>query len=95
MTEQRNTPEICPACGAEVPAHATACPECGADENTGWNEEAARYDGIDLPDDEFNHDEFVEKEFGPGAGNKKKRIRGWGILVVILILLILAILFHG
>ena len=31
------TPEVCPNCEAEVPAGARACPECGADESTGWS----------------------------------------------------------
>lgn len=56
-------PEICPACGAEVPRGARACPECGSDDSTGWSENA-RAQSLDLPDDEFNYDEFVEQEFG-------------------------------
>jgi hypothetical protein len=56
-------PEVCPNCGAEVPRHARACPECGADEKTGWSE-AARYDGLDLPDENFDHQDFVDREFG-------------------------------
>ena len=56
-------PEICPNCGAEVPQNAKACPECGSDEETGWSEEA-RNDGLDLPDENFNYDEFVKAEFG-------------------------------
>jgi hypothetical protein len=56
-------PEICPNCGAEVPPQAKACPECGADEETGWSE-AARTDGLDLPDDNFDYDDFVKREFG-------------------------------
>ncbi len=56
-------PEICPNCGAEVPPGAKACPECGSDEQTGWSEEA-QTDGLDLPDPEFNYQEFVEREFG-------------------------------
>ena len=57
------TPDICPHCGAEVPKDAKACPECGSDESTGWAEEAAT-DGLDLPDEDFNYDDFVEREFG-------------------------------
>jgi hypothetical protein len=34
-----------------VPPRALSCPECGADEKTGWNEAAAIYDGLDLPED--------------------------------------------
>lgn len=56
-------PEICPNCGAEVPRDAKACPECGSDETTGWSEQA-RYDSLDLPDENFDYDEFVEREFG-------------------------------
>jgi len=44
-------PSECPVCGADVPPNARACPECGADERSGWNEEATRYDDLDLPDD--------------------------------------------
>ena len=83
-----NTPEICPACGAEVPRNAVACPECGADENTGWNEEATRYDGLDLPDKEFDHDEFVEKEFG--AGDRRTEHRPLWVLVAVILLILLA-----
>jgi hypothetical protein len=46
----------CPVCGADVPVRASACPECGADERTGWNEEATRYDGLDLPNAESERD---------------------------------------
>ena len=57
------TPEICPNCGAEVPPKAKACPECGADAATGWSEEA-QASGLDLPDENFNYDDFVKREFG-------------------------------
>jgi hypothetical protein len=57
-------PETCPCCGAEIPPRARACPECGADEQTGWSE-GARYGGLDLPDEDFDYGEFVKREFGP------------------------------
>jgi hypothetical protein len=56
-------PEICPNCGAEVPRKARACPECGADEATGWSEKAGA-SGLDLPDENFDYDDFVKREFG-------------------------------
>jgi len=59
------TPEVCPNCGAEVPCGAKACPECGSDEKTGWSE-TAYASGLGLPDEEFDHDEFVKEEFGSG-----------------------------
>ena len=49
----RRTPEPPPAecaqCGADIPPRAHACPECGADERTGWREQSI-YDGLDLPE---------------------------------------------
>ena len=54
---------ICPNCGAEVPPKAKACPECGSDEQTGWSE-AAQTGELDLPDEEFDYDDFVQREFG-------------------------------
>jgi uncharacterized membrane protein YvbJ len=55
-------PKVCPNCGAEVPSGAKACPECGSDETTGWSE-AARYDNLNLPDENFDYDDFVKREF--------------------------------
>ena len=57
------TPEVCPVCGEEVPRGALACPECGADERSGWREDVV--DGLDLPEEEFDYDEFVKREFDP------------------------------
>ncbi len=56
-------PEICSNCGAEISRNARVCPECGSDELTGWSEQA-RYDGLDLPDEHFDYDDFVKREFG-------------------------------
>jgi hypothetical protein len=56
-------PDVCPNCGAEVPPKAKACPECGSDEQTGWSEKA-HSDALDLPDETFDYNKFVEREFG-------------------------------
>lgn len=87
----RAPPEICPQCGAEVPRKALACPECGSDYETGWSEEATAQ-RLDLPDDNFDYDEFVKKEFG----EEKKEIRPRGIPMIwwiVAIALLLALLF--
>ncbi len=42
-------PSHCAICGAEISPNARACPECGADERTGWREQDYT-DGLDLPD---------------------------------------------
>ncbi len=57
------TPETCPNCGADVPPNAKACPECGADDQTGWSEEAYA-SSLNLPDESFEYNDFVEREFG-------------------------------
>ena len=75
-------PETCPNCGADVPRNARACPECGSDEKTGWSEQAA-YDHLDLPDDSFDYNEFVEREFS----GHEPRPRGWFLWAVIAIVL--------
>ena len=73
MTLQRsNDPFICPACGAEVPAKAKACPECGSDEKTGWSENTV-YDGTDIEDpEEFNYEDWKRRELRP-----HKPLFGW------------------
>jgi hypothetical protein len=87
------TPEICPNCGAEVPPNAKACPECGSDEETGWSEES-RNDGLDLPDEKFDYEEFVDREFG----SRKPVPRGlhwfWWVLGLIVLAVLLALWFR-
>ena len=79
-----NTPDFCPMCGTEVPERACACPECGADEKTGWSERA-RYHELGIPDDSFDYKDFVEREFN---GKKPKRKLGWLWFVAALLLLL-------
>jgi hypothetical protein len=86
-------PEICPNCGASVPPRAKACPQCGADEQTGWSE-AAQSSGLDLPDQDFDYDDFVEREFG----GKKPVPRGihwfWWLIALGLVIAFLAFWFR-
>jgi len=87
-------PHVCPVCGEEVPRDALACPECGADHNSGWREDAGVYDALDLPDKDFNHDEFVREEFGsPPKPAGVKNI--WWIAAVVLIIVLIVIYFYG
>jgi len=77
-------PDVCPNCGAEVPPGAKACPECGSDEQTGWSEKA-RYDNLNLPDEHFDYEDFVKREFG----SKQAVPRGihwfWWLVAVLII----------
>jgi hypothetical protein len=90
---QQKAPEICPVCGEDVPRGALACPECGADHNSGWREDAGIYDGVDLPD-EFDYDEFTRREFG--SSPKPHGISAiWWITAIVLVLLTLLYFFAG
>ncbi len=86
MSIRTTPPDICPVCGAEVPPKARACPECGADDSAGWNEDRATYDGLDLPGDEFDYNAYLEREFGEQGPSPKKR---WPYLCVIGAILVL------
>ena len=91
--EKRQSPEICPVCGEDVPPNALACPECGADHNSGWREDAESYDGVDLPE-EFDYEEFRRREFG--VSPKPPGISAiWWITGIGLVLLTLLYFFAG
>ena len=78
-------PETCPNCGAEVPPKARACPECGADEKTGWSEEAYA-SGLNLPDENFDYNDFVKREFD-GKSPVPRGIHWFWWIVAILVAL--------
>ena len=85
------SPESCPVCGTDVPSGAKACPECGADENTGWSEHA-RYDALGIPDeDDFDYNEFVEREFR--GRTPKRKFRWLWLAVAVLVLIVFALAF--
>lgn len=87
MTE-REAPRECANCGAEIPRGAKACPECGADERTGWRETSI-YDDLDLPDSAFDEDE-------PNSASRRspKRVNGiawyWWLVGLAIIVVLLA-----
>ncbi len=77
-----------------MPSHARACPECGADERTGWRE-ASIYDGLDLPDEAWRNDD----EGGPAGVDRSPewrhpRVNGvpwyWWLVGVALVLVLAA-----
>ncbi len=71
-----------------MPKNARACPHCGADERSGWNEDETRYDGLDLPD----------SDSGGTDANRKPKGRAVAILWIataaVTILTLLYLLFH-
>jgi uncharacterized membrane protein YvbJ len=87
-------PEACPVCGEDVPRGSLACPECGADHNSGWREDADPYDAVDLPEEDFNYDDFIRKEFGrtPKPGGIKMV---WWIAAIVLVIVFIVIYFYA
>ena len=79
------TPEVCPVCGADVPSAALACPECGADHNSGWRQDAETYEALDLPDEDFNYDEFVREEFGSSFKPAGMKTIWWITAILIIV----------
>ncbi len=85
-------PASCAVCGAEIPPRARACPECRADERTGWRE-ADPADGVDLPADDFDAGRFAETEWGRTPRRRGKALFWWliaiGMLIVVVVLVLL------
>ncbi len=78
-------PGQCPACGEWVPRTASACDCCGACERSGWQPDAEIYDGLDLPEEDFDYDAFIAKEFGSETKRSMKSVWWWVALVLILV----------
>jgi len=84
------TPPFCPVCGEELSPNAKACSRCGACHHSGWTEEA-HLSAFDLPEEEFDYDEFLATEFG--AGTKKREIKLLWWLTALLVLIALFFMF--
>jgi len=80
-------------CGEAVPRSALACPECGADHSSGWREDAEVYDAVDLPNEDFNYEEFVQQEFGSSRKRVIKKV--WWITAILLVAAFIAIYFYA
>ena len=80
-------PGQCPACGEWIPRNAAECDCCGASAASNWQAESDVYDGLNLPDEDFDYDEFVEKEFGKGGKPESRRRFWWWVAVLLVIAL--------
>lgn len=66
---------LCPGCDQEVPVGSRGCPRCNppskrrkrrrtaASGKHGWEQDDSA-DGLDLPDEDFDYDAYVAREFG-------------------------------
>jgi hypothetical protein len=88
MTNQLPTKMVpCPFCGQDIPSRSSVCPYCGSDDKTGWSQN--RFLGGLDPEDDFDYDAALEREFGTKSAKKPKI--SW-ISVVGGILLVLGLL---
>ncbi|MEM6910176.1 MAG: hypothetical protein AAF555_01215 [Verrucomicrobiota bacterium] len=59
----------CPACGREVPIGPQGCPHCSSPRKSrsrkGWQQPSS-LDGLNLPQEDFDYEDFVRREFGEG-----------------------------
>jgi hypothetical protein len=88
MADRTAPPSECAQCGAAIPPRALACPECGADERTGWRETSI-YDGLELPDTAWSDD---NAEGSPASRNANRHVNGipwywWCVGVALLLFL--------
>lgn len=88
MSKAPAPPAECAQCGATIPPRALACPECGADERTGWRETSI-YDGMDLPDHAWEDD---DTQTSKSATPPVRRVNGiawywWCVGVALLLFL--------
>ena len=82
----------CTHCGADVAPKATFCRECGSDASTGWSDDAEA-SGQALPgEEEFDYDEFLDREFGGGSVKTSARRRSRLFWMIILVPLVWALL---
>ena len=85
MSRTFTPPAECPVCGEAVPPRARACPGCGADERSGWDTAATRYDGLDLPEAAFDD----EREHGPVRRPAHDKI--WLVVTVLVLLAVITV----
>lgn len=85
---------LCPTCDEEV-AVGKNCPRCAKRnppaprERKSWEQEETA-DGLDLPDEDFDYDDFIAREFG-GAPHKKTGIAWYWYAVALLLLIAMVI----
>ncbi len=85
---------VCPHCGADLKRGAISCRACGADARAGWTEDGWQA-GPDAPagygEDDFDYDDFIERELGGGKPSRATRSRRklrffWGVMLAVFLL---------
>jgi hypothetical protein len=78
---------LCPHCGEEVAAGFDFCRQCGASAESGWNDDVLDFDEGYADDDEFDYDEFINREFPQHAAAQSKPSL-WRLLFIALVVIL-------
>ncbi len=76
---------VCPNCGTEVGLSAKVCPECGADDETGWNADAFKFGTVVQPEEDFDYEETLRRHEGRKSFSLGKVIVAMLLLISVLI----------
>jgi len=83
MTRARSDGE-CGICGAAVSPNAKGCRSCGArKDDTGEWFHAEDRDGLDLVEDDFDYEDFIEREFGEGPVRRSRKDLFWWLVALV------------
>lgn len=78
-------PDECGQCGAAIPRGALACPECGADEETGWDANPWEQDPGEMEVPELYHEEGER----PPIFENETWTKPWVLLVAVVVLVVM------
>jgi len=80
---------VCPNCKNALKPGAVGCPECGADEHTGWKDDATSEHPEVAAFDSEDYSDLQKKEFGPS----RRKFSWRPLLIGFIIALLIAIRF--
>lgn len=88
---------LCPDCGGEVPVGSASCPGCGPrkvaqrmrqkkrrKKKRSWEQDSAQ-DGLDLPSNDYDYEDFVEREFGSKPHRKIGITWYWWLTAIVVL----------
>ena len=76
----------CPECGADVSPNARGCSSCGARKENGQWLRSENYDGLGIDEDDFDYEDFIEREFGSGQRRKTPKEKFWWVMAVFVLI---------
>ena len=82
---------MCPVCGEDVP-FCVGMSELWRRPYFGLARDAETYDAVDLPDEDFNYEEFVKRS---GSSGRPAIKTVWWITAILLVAVFIAIYFYA